>query len=69
MPVRKEQNPHFFIGNPLNENLKIPKVCQSANRKSAKGTADETPLLKVVGNEKEEGSGKWQMIDIGLGLW
>ncbi len=25
--------------------------------------------LKVVGNEKEEGSGKWQMIDIGLGLW
>jgi hypothetical protein len=26
-------------------------------------------LLKVVGNEKEGGSGKWQMIDIGLGLW
>ncbi len=25
--------------------------------------------LKVVGNEKEGGSGKWQMIDIGLGLW
>ncbi len=25
--------------------------------------------LKVVGNEKEWGSGKWQMIDIGLGLW
>jgi hypothetical protein len=24
--------------------------------------------LKVVGNEKEGGSGKWQMIDIGLGL-
>jgi len=26
-------------------------------------------FLKVVGNEKEGGSGKWQMIDIGLGLW
>ncbi len=25
--------------------------------------------LKVVGNEKEGGSGKWQMIDICLGLW
>jgi hypothetical protein len=25
--------------------------------------------LKVVGNEKEGGTGKWQMIDIGLGLW
>ncbi len=25
--------------------------------------------LKVVGNEKEGRSGKWQMIDIGLGLW
>ncbi len=25
--------------------------------------------LKVVGNEKEGGSGKWQMIDIGLRLW
>jgi hypothetical protein len=25
--------------------------------------------LKVVGNEKEGGSGKWKMIDIGLGLW
>jgi hypothetical protein len=24
--------------------------------------------LKVVGNEKEGGSGKWKMIDIGLGL-
>jgi hypothetical protein len=26
-------------------------------------------LLKVVGNEKEGRSGKWQIIDIGLGLW
>jgi hypothetical protein len=25
--------------------------------------------LKVVGNEKEGGPGKWQMIDIYLGLW
>jgi hypothetical protein len=25
-------------------------------------------FLKVVGNEKEGGTGKWQMIDIGLGL-
>ncbi len=25
--------------------------------------------LKVVGNEKVGGSGRWQMIDIGLGLW
>ncbi len=25
--------------------------------------------LKVVGNEKEGGSGKWQMIDIYLRLW
>ena len=25
--------------------------------------------LKVVGNEEEGGSGKCQMIDIGLGLW
>ncbi len=25
--------------------------------------------LKVVGNEKEGGPGKWQIIDIGLGLW
>jgi hypothetical protein len=25
--------------------------------------------LKVVGNEKKGRSGKWQMIDIGLGLW
>ncbi len=26
-------------------------------------------ILKVVGNEKEGGPGKWQMIDIGLGPW
>jgi hypothetical protein len=25
--------------------------------------------LKVVGNEKEGGPGKWKMIDIYLGLW
>ncbi len=28
----------------------------------------EVPL-KVVGNEKEGGSERWQMIDIGLGQW
>ncbi len=32
-------------------------------------TVSSTVILKVVGNEKEGGSGKWQMIDIGLGLW
>jgi hypothetical protein len=33
------------------------------------GSLDSNPVLKVVGNEKEGRSGKWQMIDIGLGLW
>ncbi len=32
-------------------------------------TLDYIHSLKVVGNEKEGGWGKWQMIDIGLGLW
>jgi hypothetical protein len=29
----------------------------------------QTQDLKVVGNEKEGGPGKWQVIDIYLGLW
>jgi hypothetical protein len=40
------------------------------DRKSAMFKDIEVPgYLKVVGNEKEGGSGKWQMIDNGLGLW
>ncbi len=47
-----------------NMNDLLPKYLQSRNKIWCDGTN-----LKVVGNEKEGGSGKWQMIDIGLGLW
>jgi hypothetical protein len=50
------------------KSVKITKI--SVYTKSlCSNKAGILPILKVVGNEKEGGSGKWQMIDIGLGLW
>jgi hypothetical protein len=51
-----------------------PKKCQNQDldvfsQKPTKFSFEYVSMLKVVGNEKEGGSGKWQMTDIGLGLW
>jgi hypothetical protein len=42
---------------------------QNQRRLSVTGYTDKSWRLKVVGNEKEGGSRRWHMIDIGLGPW
>ena len=59
-------------GNSISSQLS--SSCQGKRDSTEKTGGTDGPsrtksILKVVGNEKEGGSGKWQMIDIGLGLW
>jgi hypothetical protein len=52
-------------GRGLIKNFHISRVEQYIKKYSNQDTIP----LKVGNNEKERGSGRWQMIDIGLRLW